>query len=202
MGYREVDFQKSFLCPKPWGYQTRVEWKLDGRGLAKKRDMPGLSSSTFPNYQPNSLQKVIQQSWLRSSLFPPHCQAPQLPTYSCGRGCSGVSPGLSLTCRSSSLKRCSWDSSCLLWSSRICMRVSRRLLCCRRIRASARSSSLQWSCVASAVPSAKAGASAASSCCHFRRLSSPRRILPMTKKPRPMAPMRGWLSRSQMTPLF
>lgn len=81
------------------------------------------------------------------------------------------------TCSSSSLSRCSWDSSCLLWSSRICMRVSRRLLCCRRIRASARSSSLRGSCTDSGEPVAKVGDSTASSCCHFKRLSSPWRIL-------------------------
>lgn len=81
------------------------------------------------------------------------------------------------TCSSSSLSRCSWDSSCLLWSSRICMRVSRRLLCCRRIRASARSSSLRGSCTDSGELVAKVGDSTASSCCHFKRLSSPWRIL-------------------------
>lgn len=81
------------------------------------------------------------------------------------------------TCSSSSLSRCSWDSSCLLWSSRICMRVSRRLLCCRRMRASARSSSLRGSGTSSGEPVAKLGDSTASSCCHFKRLSSPCRIL-------------------------
>ena len=82
------------------------------------------------------------------------------------------------TCSRSSLSRCSCDSSCLLWSSRICMRVSRRVLCCRRTRASARSSS---SCCPSAVgepaPSSPAsvsmGTDAASSCFHLSRLYSP-----------------------------
>lgn len=85
--------------------------------------------------------------------------------------------GYCSTCSSSSLSLRSWDSSCLLWSSRICMRVSRRVLCCLRTRASARSSS---SCCPPAVgeprPSSPAsvsmGTDAASSCFHLRRLYS------------------------------
>lgn len=82
------------------------------------------------------------------------------------------------TCSSSSLSLRSCDSSCLLWSSRICMRVSRRVLCCRRTRASARSSS---SCCPSAVgepgppspASVSMGTDAASSCFHLSLLYSP-----------------------------
>lgn len=82
------------------------------------------------------------------------------------------------TCSSSSLSRRSWDSSCLLWSSRICIRVSRRVLCCRRTRASARSSS---SCCPSAVgepgppspASVSMGTDAASACFHLSLLYSP-----------------------------
>lgn len=85
--------------------------------------------------------------------------------------------GVSLTCSSSSLSRRSWDSSCLLWSSRICIRVSRRVLCWRRTRASAKSSS---SCCPPTVgeprPSSPAsvsiGTDAASSCFHLSRLYS------------------------------
>ena len=42
-----------------------------------------------------------------------------------------------LTCSSSCLSLCSWASSCLLWSSSICMRASSRPLCCLRSLASA-----------------------------------------------------------------
>jgi len=81
------------------------------------------------------------------------------------------------TCSSSSLSLQSWDSSCLLWSSRICMRVSRRVLCCRRTRASARSSS---SCcppsegepVPSSPASVSMGTAAVSSCFHLSLLYS------------------------------
>lgn len=44
------------------------------------------------------------------------------------------------TCSSSCRSRCSWDSSCLLWSSRICIRASSRPLCWRSSLASAMSS--------------------------------------------------------------
>lgn len=96
------------------------------------------------------------------------------------------------TCSSSSLSLCSCDSSCLLWSSRICMRVSRRLLCCRRIRASASSSSFRGSCTDSGEPEAKVGDSTASSCCHFKRLSSPWRILQDSPGQHPLNP--AWKS--------
>jgi len=50
------------------------------------------------------------------------------------------------TCSSSCLSRCSWDSSCLLWSSSICIRASRRPLCCRSSLASAMSSASRALC--------------------------------------------------------
>lgn len=84
------------------------------------------------------------------------------------------------TCNSSSLSLWSCDSNCLLWSSSICMRVSRRLLCCLSTRASARSSS---SCCPRGkpkpeMPSTSCGvAAAASSCFHFSRRYSPCSIL-------------------------
>lgn len=77
-----------------------------------------------------------------------------------------------LTCSRSSLSLWSCDSSCLLWSSRICIRVSKRLLCCRRTRASARSSSSCWSSgeLNPERPSTSCGAAAAaSSCFHLSR---------------------------------
>lgn len=50
------------------------------------------------------------------------------------------------TCSSSCLSRCSWDSSCLLWSSSICIRASSRPLCCRSSFASAMSSASRALC--------------------------------------------------------
>lgn len=44
------------------------------------------------------------------------------------------------TCSSSCRSRWSWDSSCLLWSSKICILASSRPLCCLRSFASAISS--------------------------------------------------------------
>lgn len=78
------------------------------------------------------------------------------------------------TWRSSSRSLRSCDSSCLLWSSKICMRVSRRVLCCRRTRASARSSSSCWPPAAGepgppSPASVSMGSDAASSCFHLRR---------------------------------
>lgn len=50
------------------------------------------------------------------------------------------------TCSRSCLSLWSWDSSCLLWSSSICIRASRRPLCCRSNLASAISSASRVHC--------------------------------------------------------
>ena len=42
-----------------------------------------------------------------------------------------------LTCSNRSRKRCNCDSNCRLWSSRICIRASKRPLCSRKLFASA-----------------------------------------------------------------
>lgn len=50
------------------------------------------------------------------------------------------------TCSSSWRSRWSWDSNCLLWSSKICILASRRPLCCLRSLASAMSSASSGAC--------------------------------------------------------
>lgn len=50
------------------------------------------------------------------------------------------------TCSSSCRSRWSWDSSCLLWSSNICILASKRPLCCLRSLASAMSSASSEAC--------------------------------------------------------
>lgn len=155
------------LSPSPGCLQTDVEMKPRRR---------------LPNRCPLTLLEAGKRRGIvtTQSLSSPSSDHPFLPAplwQSPPQGWASLHPCSESTCSSSSLSRCSWDSSCLLWSSRICMRVSRRLLCCRRIRASARSSSLHGSCMDSGELVAKVGDSTASSCCHFKRLSSPWRIL-------------------------
>lgn len=61
-----------------------------------------------------------------------------------GRGTRGAERGdrdsARATCSSSCRSRWSWDSNCLLWSSKICILASSRPLCCLRSFASAISS--------------------------------------------------------------
>lgn len=76
-----------------------------------------------------------------------------------------------LTCSSSCLSLCSCDSSCLLWSSRICILASRRPLCWRSSLASAMSSASRGLCGETGIISGGDGSgdSPLWSCCCFKR---------------------------------
>jgi len=76
-----------------------------------------------------------------------------------------------LTCSSSCLSLCSCDSSCLLWSSSICILASRRPLCWRSSLASAMSSASRGLCGETGTISGGDGSgdSPLWSCCCFKR---------------------------------
>lgn len=84
-----------------------------------------------------------------------------------------------LTCSSSCLSLCSCDSSCLLWSSRICILASRRPLCWRSSLASAMSSASRGLCGETGIISGGDGSGDRPlwSCCCFRRSYSACRFL-------------------------
>ena len=75
-----------------------------------------------------------------------------------------------LTCSSSCLSLISWASSCLLWSSKICIRASSRPLCCRNSLASA---TISWSRLFSPSLSSRVymGECSKLSCCACRKRS-------------------------------
>lgn len=76
-----------------------------------------------------------------------------------------------LACSSSCLSLCSCDSSCLLWSSRICILASRRPLCWRSSLASAISSASRGLCGETGIISGGDGSgdNPLWSCCCFKR---------------------------------
>lgn len=76
-----------------------------------------------------------------------------------------------LACSSSCLSLCSCDSSCLLWSSSICILASRRPLCWRSSLASAMSSASRGLCGETGIISGGDGSgdSPLWSCCCFKR---------------------------------
>lgn len=84
-----------------------------------------------------------------------------------------------LACSNSCLSLCSCDSSCLLWSSRICILASRRPLCWRSNFASAMSSASRGLCGEMGIISGGDGSgdSPLWSCCCFSRSYSACRFL-------------------------
>lgn len=106
-----------------------------------------------------------------------------------------------LTCSSSCLSLCSCDSSCLLWSSRICILASRRPLCWRSSLASAMSSASRGLCGETGIISGGDGSgdSPLWSCCCFKRsYSACKFLLKSNKEVKALWSRIGWCGLSSV----